>query len=77
MTEKMYTLGQIAKKYRVPLSKVYAWAEKVRKIYGAWGRVSGIVPIPHDPYERHGFPESLVDLFPNLPILKEKDNNQE
>ena len=69
--EKIYTVGQIGKMYKVPLSKVYAWVRLIRKNNKWIGRGMGIVEIPDDPYHRYGIPESLVNIFPNIPIKKQ------
>ncbi len=65
MKEKLYTVGQIAKKYHVPLSTVYEWLLHVGKKYNGFGRKSGLVPIPNAPYGRSGMPESIVNLIPH------------
>ena len=65
---KLYTAGQIGKKYKVSLKKVYKWKlelYKVSKLHGDRGL--GIIEISGDPYSRCGIPEKLVQLFPNVP----------
>jgi hypothetical protein len=69
--EKIYTMGQIGKLYKIPLCKVCAWARLIKQNEKWMGRGMGIVEIPNDPYYRYGIPESLVKIFPNLPIKKQ------
>ncbi|MEK7497951.1 MAG: hypothetical protein AAB656_03460 [Patescibacteria group bacterium] len=67
MKTKLYTMGQIAKLYKVPLKKVSLWAKDIMEPADMWGRKHGVIPIKSDPYGRNGFPRSLVDLFPMVP----------
>ena len=66
--KKLYTVGEIAKKYKVSLSEVYLWSSKIKFLIGGrWGRQKGIIPIENDCFARNGFPESLVKIFPKTP----------
>lgn len=70
--QKLYTLGEVGKKYHVPLSAVYEWGAKIRKVYYADGRKNGFIPIPTDKkYLQFGFPDYLVDMFPEVPSIDE------
>lgn len=72
MEEQIYTTGQIAKKFKVPLKDVYNWRSKLNIIgyHLAGSRASGLIKIENDKYGRFGFPESLVKHFPNIPPEK-------
>lgn len=71
MKDKLYTFGQIGKRFNASSKEVSIWRTKLVKeklIKG--GRCAGVSLIPGDRYHRLGIPESLVKYFPNLP--KEK-----
>lgn len=67
MKNKIYTAGQIGKLHKVPLSEVRQWALEIKKILGVQTRSIGIIPIETDTFGRYGFPQSIANLFPQIP----------
>lgn len=64
---KLFTVGQIAKKYKVPLANVYKWTSEIQKKAEILDSGHGVIWMPNDPYNRMGMPEKIVELFPNIP----------
>jgi len=65
----IYTSGQIGKRFHVPLRVIYDWRIKINRSFHAFGsRSGGAFPIPGDSYHRYGFPEWLVNYFPQIPL---------
>lgn len=68
MKMKIYTTGQIAKKYHINLKQVTDWYKKlISSKHIVSLRNPGTVKITGDPHGRYGLPSSLVKHFPNTP----------
>lgn len=63
--EKFYTKGMIAKRFSVNLKQVNIWYKRLRRLgLVVGGRMTGVAPIPNDPYGRWGLPDDLVKKLP-------------
>ena len=65
---KIYTKGIMGRRFKINYKQIDEWMLKLQKEYGTLRRY-GQVQIPDDPYGRCGWPEYVVDAYPEVPKL--------